>query len=112
MCFKTPGKLYTQICPLKMKEKSNSSLFVSLSLICQSYQRKRIVGEEKNEVPAGSVTGQRRWSFRREREDEVRCCIMSLWWVFRNKEEYPVFIGGEKRVLLLDSNVPFHLVES
>lgn len=65
------------------------------------------MGEEKNEVPAGSVTGQRRWSFRREREDEVRCCIMSLWWVFRNKEEYPVFTGGEKRVLLLDSNVPF-----
>lgn len=31
--------------------------------------------------------------------------------VFRNEKEDLVFIGGEKRVLLLDTNVPFHLFE-
>lgn len=31
--------------------------------------------------------------------------------VLRNEEEDPVFIGGEKRVLLLDKDVPFHRFE-
>lgn len=32
--------------------------------------------------------------------------------VLKNEEEDLVFIGGEKRFLLLDVNVPFHLFES
>lgn len=31
--------------------------------------------------------------------------------ILRNEEDDPVFIGGEKRVLLLDGNVFFHLFE-
>lgn len=31
--------------------------------------------------------------------------------VFRNEEEDPVYIGGEKRILVLDADIPFHLFE-